>query len=107
MIRSALARSTPEGAYVLAGELAIADDDFAAAFARYQSAMGEAVSRAQKFARSAHHFLLPTSRALLWINNQAMRLMPHVPKGLVSSGVEKAANAVTLKEYRAMQPLAR
>lgn len=91
------------GAYVLAGELASAGDDYAAAFTRYQRQLSGAVAQAQKFARSAHHFLLPTSRTLLWINNQAMRLMPYLPKGLVSSGVEKAANAVTLKDYTAAE----
>lgn len=94
------------GAYVLAGELATSGDDCAAAFTRYQRQMHGAVSRAQKFARSAHHFLLPTSRTVLWINNQAMRLMPYLPKGLVSSGVEKAANAVALKEYASLASLA-
>ena len=38
------------GAYVLAGELAMAGDDYLSAFTRYQRAMGEAVTRAQKFA---------------------------------------------------------
>jgi 2-polyprenyl-6-methoxyphenol hydroxylase-like FAD-dependent oxidoreductase len=87
------------GAYVLAGEMATAGDDYTAAFASYQRQMSEAVARAQKFARSAHHFLLPTSRAFLRINSLAMRVMPYLPKGWVSSGVEKAANAVTLKDY--------
>ena len=87
------------GAYVLAGELATAGDDYAAAFSSYQRQLSGAVAQAQKFARSAHHFLLPTSRTLLWINNQAMRLLPYLPKGLISSGVEKAANAIALKNY--------
>lgn len=87
------------GAYVLAGELATGGDDYAAAGASYQRQMSEAVAHAQKFARSAHHFLLPTSRTFLRINSLAMRLMPHLPKSWVSSGVEKAANAVTLKDY--------
>ena len=91
------------GAYVLAGEMAMAGDNYAAAFASYQGQLSDAVARAQKFAQSAHHFLLPTSRAFLRINNLAMRLMPHLPKGWVSSGVEKAANAVTLKDYAAAE----
>ena len=81
----------------------MAGDNYAAAFASYQGQLSDAVARAQKFAQSAHHFLLPTSRAFLRINNLAMRLMPHLPKGWVSSGVEKAANAVTLKDYAAAE----
>lgn len=95
------------GAYVLAGELATArtaTGDYTAAFARYQREMGEAVKRAQKFASGANNFLLPASRAKMWTVNQVMRMMGHGPfKGLVSSGVEKAANAVPLKDY---QPVA-
>lgn len=89
------------GAYVLAGELASAGDDYAAAFVQYQHAMREGVRRAQKFANGAHRFLLPTSRAQMWITNQAMRVMAHLPSWLMSSDVEKAANAVTLKDYQA------
>lgn len=88
------------GAYVLAGELATAGDDYPSAFARYQRAMGEAVTRAQKFAESAPGFLLPKSRTQAWMINKAMRMMEHWPLNrLMSSGVEKAANAVTLKDY--------
>jgi 2-polyprenyl-6-methoxyphenol hydroxylase-like FAD-dependent oxidoreductase len=92
------------GAYVLAGELAtarMAKGDYTAAFARYQREMREAVARAQKFANGANGFLLPKSRTQMWMVNQVMRMMEHGPfKGLMSSGVEKAANAVTLKDYQ-------
>ncbi len=88
------------GAYVLAGELATAGGDYTAAFAQYQRELAEAVRQAQKFADGAHGFLLPKSRAQAWMVNQAMRMMERWPlKGLMSSGVEKSANAVMLKEY--------
>lgn len=88
------------GAYALAGELATAGDDYTAAYARYQRELEDAVRQAQKFADSAPGFLLPKSRAQAWMVNQAMGMMEHWPlKGLMSSGVEKSANAVTLKEY--------
>lgn len=91
------------GAYVLAGELATtatATGDYTDAFARYQREMGEAVKRAQKFADGAQRFLLPSSRAQVWMVNQVMRMMERGPfKRLMSGGVEKAANAVTLKDY--------
>jgi len=93
------------GAYVLAGELAtVAPDDYAIAFGRYQEQLVEAVKRAQKFASSAPMSLLPKSRYQMRMIHQVMRLMEHWPfKGLATSGVEKAANAVTLKEYDALQ----
>lgn len=88
------------GAYVLAGELATAGDDYTTTYTRYQRELGEAVRQAQKFADDAHGFLLPKSRAQAWMVNSAMRMMERWPfKGLMSSGVEKSANAVTLKEY--------
>jgi 2-polyprenyl-6-methoxyphenol hydroxylase-like FAD-dependent oxidoreductase len=89
------------GAYVLAGELAAtAGDGYTAAFASYQKEMLEAVKRAQKFANDAHMSLLPKSGYQMRMVHQVMRLMSHWPfKGLATSGVEKAANAVTLKEY--------
>jgi 2-polyprenyl-6-methoxyphenol hydroxylase-like FAD-dependent oxidoreductase len=85
---------------VLAGELATAGGAYTAAYTRYQRELAEAVRQAQKFADGAHGFLLPKSRAQAWMVNQAMGMMEHWPlKGLMSSGVEKSANAVTLKEY--------
>ena len=93
------------GAYVLAGELAAsAGDSYTTAFASYQQQMQEAVRQAQKFASSAPMSLLPKSGYQMWMVHQVMRLMSHWPfKGLATSGVEKAANAVTLKEYRTPQ----
>ncbi|HEY7339718.1 MAG TPA: FAD-dependent monooxygenase [Ktedonobacterales bacterium] len=88
------------GAYVLAGELATAGDEYPAAFARYQRELGEAVRQAQKFADGAQGFLLSKSHLQAWMVNHVMRMMEHWPfKALMSSGVEKSANAVTLKEY--------
>lgn len=93
------------GAYVLAGELAAtAGQDYAAAFSSYQREMREAVQRAQKFAQSAHMSLLPKSRSQMRMVHRVMRLMTHWPfQRLATSGVEKAANAVTLKDYAAPQ----
>lgn len=93
------------GAYMLAGELATSGGDYQRAFARYQSGLREAVSQAQKFASGAHRFLLPSSRTQVWMTNQVMRMMSHGPFArFMSSGVEKAANAVALKDYPASLP---
>jgi 2-polyprenyl-6-methoxyphenol hydroxylase-like FAD-dependent oxidoreductase len=93
------------GAYTLAGELAAsAGDGYSAAFVSYQQQMQEAVQRAQKFASSAHMTLLPTSGYQMWMVHQVMRMMSHWPfKGLATSDVDKAANAVALKDYAALE----
>ena len=93
------------GAYVLAGELAATDgDDYPAAFSSYQQEMREAVRRAQKFAQGAPMSLLPKSGYQMRMVYSVMRLMSYWPfKRLATSGVEKAANAVSLKEYSALQ----
>ncbi|SHF88891.1 FAD-dependent monooxygenase [Streptoalloteichus hindustanus] len=88
------------GAYVLAGELAEAGGDHRLAYPRYEHQMREFVTRAQKFARSAGGGgLMPASRAQLWIRNQSIRLLPYLPKSVMSRGMEKVAHAVTLKDY--------
>jgi 2-polyprenyl-6-methoxyphenol hydroxylase-like FAD-dependent oxidoreductase len=92
------------GAYVLAGELATAGGGYADAFDRYQQQMLEAVQPAQEFAKDAPMALVPKSRYVMWMSHQVMRMMEYWPfKGLATSGVEKAANAVALKEYDARQ----
>lgn len=89
------------GAYVLAGELAAAGGDHHAAFARYEQEMRDYVTRCQKFARSGSGFLLPKSRAHIWSRNQFIRLLPHMPwRGFIGAGLQKTANAVTLKDYQ-------
>jgi 2-polyprenyl-6-methoxyphenol hydroxylase-like FAD-dependent oxidoreductase len=88
------------GAYVLAGELASAGGDHLTAYARYQKEMREYVSRAQAQVRGASGFLLPRSRSQVWLRNQFIRALPYMPwKGLVAGGVQKAARAITLKDY--------
>jgi 2-polyprenyl-6-methoxyphenol hydroxylase-like FAD-dependent oxidoreductase len=89
------------GAYVLAGELATEAGAHSAAFARYERAMRDYVHMGQKQVNGASGFLVPNSRAQIWFRNQNFRLLPYMPwKGLVASGVQKAANAITLKDYR-------
>lgn len=101
------------GAYVLAGELATAAPaDYAGAFDRYQAQLAAAVKSAQKFASDGRMTLLPPSRSRMRMVQRVMGLMDRWPLNkLASSGVEKAATAVTLKPYaapqRAVTPAAR
>jgi 2-polyprenyl-6-methoxyphenol hydroxylase-like FAD-dependent oxidoreductase len=88
------------GAYVLAGELAAAEGDPRAAFERYEREMSEYVGRGQEQVKGASGFLLPKSRSQVWLRNQLIRMLPYMPwKGMVAGGVQKAANAIALKDY--------
>jgi 2-polyprenyl-6-methoxyphenol hydroxylase-like FAD-dependent oxidoreductase len=94
------------GAYVLAGELATAGDDLRRAFERYQAEMADFVRQAQALANGARFSLTPKTRTHIWFRNQMIRTLPHMPwKKMVTGGVEKAANAVTLKDYAARQAI--
>jgi len=88
------------GAYVLAGELAAAAGDHAAAFARYESEMRAYVTQGQKLAKGTAIGLIPRSRAQMWMRNQAIRALPYLPwRGVIAGGVQKASTAITLKDY--------
>jgi 2-polyprenyl-6-methoxyphenol hydroxylase-like FAD-dependent oxidoreductase len=88
------------GAYVLAGELIPAAGDHDAAFARYEEALRNFVTQGQKLAKGNATGLIPRSRSQVWLRNQFIRALPYLPwRRLVAGGVEKAANAITLKNY--------
>jgi 2-polyprenyl-6-methoxyphenol hydroxylase-like FAD-dependent oxidoreductase len=70
------------GAYVLAGELAQADGDYARAFAQYERHMGEPVRRSRAFARAAAKTIVPGSRAGVWALACAGQLISVLPSGL-------------------------
>ncbi|PRY01857.1 FAD-dependent monooxygenase [Allonocardiopsis opalescens] len=88
------------GAYVLAGELAAAGGDHAAAFARYQERMAGFVARNQKVALSGAGTLAPRTRAALWLRDRTIRLLPHLPRlnGLASA-LDRASTAIELPDY--------
>jgi len=89
------------GAYVLAGELAAAAGDHGVAFARYESEMRAYVTQGQKLAKGAAIGLIPRSGAQIWMRNQVMRMLPYLPwRGVIAGGVQKAATAITLKDYQ-------
>jgi 2-polyprenyl-6-methoxyphenol hydroxylase-like FAD-dependent oxidoreductase len=90
------------GAYLLAGELAAADGDHRIAFAHYEQAMREFVDRAQRFAREAGDGgLMPDSHRQIWLRNQSVRLLPHLPKRWVARGMDRVASTVDLPDYTA------
>jgi 2-polyprenyl-6-methoxyphenol hydroxylase-like FAD-dependent oxidoreductase len=92
------------GAYVLAGELAAAEGDHHSAFAKYERALRDYVRKGQQLAKGNATGLIPRSRSHIWLRNQLIRALPYMPwKGLLAGGVQKAANAITLTEYRALR----
>jgi 2-polyprenyl-6-methoxyphenol hydroxylase-like FAD-dependent oxidoreductase len=86
------------GAYVLAGELALARDDHRAAFAAYEQRMRAYAGRWQKGANPGQ-FLAPSSAALLWLRNTMFRTKA-VRKMLVA-GTTRLADDVELPAYPA------
>lgn len=89
------------GAYVLAGELA--ENGHEQAFARYQDELREYVALNQK--RPPGSFV-PRTRASIWLRHQFMRMLPYLPgRKRIFGGIEKSANAVTLRTYtRSVSP---
>jgi 2-polyprenyl-6-methoxyphenol hydroxylase-like FAD-dependent oxidoreductase len=86
------------GAYVLAGELALARGDHRAAFAAYEQRMRAYAGRWQKGA-SPGQFLAPSSAALLWLRNAMFRTRT-VQKMMVA-GTTRLADDVELPAYPA------
>jgi 2-polyprenyl-6-methoxyphenol hydroxylase-like FAD-dependent oxidoreductase len=88
------------GAYVLAGELAAADDP-AVAFAGYERALRPFVERNQALARSGGATLIPATRAQLWLRDRALAVLPHLGplKRLLSGRIDEAARAFALPDY--------
>jgi 2-polyprenyl-6-methoxyphenol hydroxylase-like FAD-dependent oxidoreductase len=89
------------GAYVLAGELAAADGGHDRAFAGYEASLRDYVARGQRLAKGNAAGLIPRSRSRIWVRNQLVRALPYLPwRGAVAGGVDKAANAIALQDYR-------
>lgn len=88
------------GAYVLAGELASAGGDHRTAFARYERQMRPYVDLNLKPLPGGNRGFLPQTRFEAWMRDQFMRLLPHLPwRGAMFGGIQKAANAITLRDY--------
>ena len=92
------------GAYVLAGELAAAAGDHHTGFAAYEARLRDYVTGCQKLAKGNAIGLIPRSRRQIWLRNQAIRMLPYMPwRNLVAGGVNKAVNAITLRDYPAVR----
>jgi 2-polyprenyl-6-methoxyphenol hydroxylase-like FAD-dependent oxidoreductase len=89
------------GAYVLAGELAAANGDYARAFATYEREMADPVRRSRTFARAAAKTIVPRSRAGVWGLTRAAQLISALPSGLTKAVAKMNTNGARL--YDSMQ----
>jgi 2-polyprenyl-6-methoxyphenol hydroxylase-like FAD-dependent oxidoreductase len=88
------------GAYTLAGELAAARGDYAAAFARYEEIMRPIVEKSQKFAAGAGKFLVPPTAGKIRQRNRTYRVLSSkVMTGVFNRLAKKNTDTGDLKEY--------
>lgn len=95
------------GAYVLAGELAKAQDHYPQAFRQYEEGLREFVRKNQKLARMGSRIMGTdsswTTSFIYWVNDLFAKLMPgcwvQFCKKLGQKRTAKAANSIELKDY--------
>ncbi len=88
------------GAYVLAGELAAAGDDYRVAFARYERQLRAYATGCQKFGAGVGPSLAPRSWRQIWSRNQIFRILPYLPwKNVINTMTTKVASDIVLQRY--------
>jgi len=95
------------GAYVLAGELAVAAGDHTRAYPDYEAAMHDYVVRSRQMALTAAGTLVPKSRLGLWTLIHAARILGHLPPPLARSASRLVAarrlnihDTFTIRDYQ-------
>ncbi|MFG3349598.1 FAD-dependent monooxygenase [Streptomyces sp. NPDC048018] len=99
------------GAYVLAGELAAAGGDHVTGFAAYEEVMRPGVELNQSFAERFAKEMTVSSRRKIALRMFMVRVLPRTPfKNLIAKKIreeiQRAANAVPVKEYGAPRQVA-
>jgi len=95
------------GAYVLAGELAAAHGDHTIAFKNYEKQLQKYVLKNQKLGQIVAKILNGANKKTLaiWLHDLFMQIMPgqwiNFTKNKAVQQVNRAANAIKLKDYRA------
>ncbi|MFQ6145615.1 FAD-dependent monooxygenase [Streptomyces seoulensis] len=90
------------GAYVLAGELALAGGDHRTAFARYESRVRDFAKGCQKISGNAGPFFAPPTERRIRSRDRMYRLLGSRPlAGFFRRLTEKAATAIELPDYPA------
>ena len=93
------------GAYVLAGEMKAAADDYPTAFAKYEAAMRGFAAEAQKLAESVSWFI-PRTRLKLWLSKRLWSWMPRATlRSLMIEQPTRIASLVRLEDYEGEQPV--
>lgn len=88
------------GSYILAGELAEADGDYAVAFERYESLMREFVRKCQGIADGGGDWFVPRTRFRLWLSTQMWKILPYTPwKNMMIEVPLEIGNSIALKDY--------
>ncbi|MFI8788433.1 FAD-dependent monooxygenase [Streptomyces sp. NPDC055105] len=88
------------GAYVLAGELALADGDHRTAFAAYEAQIGDFAKGCQKISGNAGPFFAPPTERKIRSRDRMYRLLSsRLMAGFFKRLTEKAATALDLKDY--------
>lgn len=88
------------GAYVLAGELAEAGEEYGTAFERYENHMREFVAKCQGIADGGTNWFVPRTRFRLWLSTQMWKILPYTPwKNMMIEVPLKIGNSISLKDY--------
>ncbi|MFJ3948638.1 FAD-dependent monooxygenase [Streptomyces libani] len=88
------------GAYVLAGELALAQGDHRTAFTRYEQKLRPYATRCQQGGRGAGEFFAPTTQEAIDARNTALNT-PSAVTAMLKQGHDISA-AITLEDYPAL-----
>lgn len=89
------------GAYVLAGELKLAQGDYTRAFAAYEQEMRAFVEKNQKIGQSAAEGMVASSSFKIILQNWMLRVpfLMNATFQMISKMIAKAANGIELKGY--------
>ncbi|GAA3818755.1 FAD-dependent monooxygenase [Streptomyces coacervatus] len=91
------------GAYVLAGELALAGGDFRTAFAEYETRISDFAKGCQKISGNAGPFFAPATERRIRSRDRMYRVLSSRPLARFFKRLtEKAATNITLREYPAL-----
>ncbi|WP_039825658.1 FAD-dependent monooxygenase [Nocardia testacea] len=94
------------GAYLLARALAEADGDHSVAFPAYQAQVDAYARRCREVAPAVLRRGIPRSRAQVVFSETAMRVLPHVPRGIRARLMSRSASS-TLSSFAVPDPLPR